>query len=82
MTYSADIRWRIVSLIHVYDIDIDFISKFFLLKTKDNTQMVPILQEVRSPAPLGGGILDQKILMQKGFFCRTAEIAQDRILRP
>ena len=29
MTYSADIRWRIVSLIHVYDIDINFISEFF-----------------------------------------------------
>ena len=27
--YSDDIRWRIVSLIHIYDLEISFLSKIF-----------------------------------------------------
>ena len=29
MTYSDDLRWRIVSLIHIYDIEVKFISEIF-----------------------------------------------------
>ena len=29
MVYSEDLRWRIVSLIHIYDIEIDFLSDLF-----------------------------------------------------
>ncbi|KAG7363506.1 transposase [Nitzschia inconspicua] len=29
MTYSLDFRWRIVSLLHVYDLDVDFLSDVF-----------------------------------------------------
>jgi len=29
MTYSLDYRWRIISLLHVYDLDIDFLSDVF-----------------------------------------------------
>ena len=29
MTYSDDLRWRIVSLIHIYDIEVKFISELF-----------------------------------------------------
>ena len=29
MVYSVDFRWRIVSLIHVYNLDMEFISDLF-----------------------------------------------------
>ena len=29
MTYSDDLRWRIVSLIHIYNIDLDYTSTLF-----------------------------------------------------
>ena len=29
MVYSVDFRWRIVSLIHIYNLDVEFIAELF-----------------------------------------------------
>ena len=60
--YSDDLRWRIVSLIHIYDIDIPFISDIFgpeprsiqrwykkFLSTGTVRDNVPSLRESRWP---------------------------------
>ena len=60
--YSDDLRWRIVSLIHIYDVDIPFLSDIFgpkpriiqrwydkFLKTGTVRDNVPNLKESRWP---------------------------------
>ena len=61
--YSDDLRWRIVSLIHIYDIDLHFISDIFgpkphsiqrwykkLLKTGTVCDNLPALRASRWPS--------------------------------
>ena len=68
--YSDDLRWRIVSLIHIYDVDKHFLSDIFgtkprsitrwynkFLRTDNVRDNVPNLKESRWPAEV---VLDVK----------------------
>ena len=60
--YSEDLRWRIVSLVHIYGIEIDFLSELFgpnprsiqrwyrkFLKTGTVLENIPVLRKSRWP---------------------------------
>ncbi|KAG7365536.1 transposase [Nitzschia inconspicua] len=77
MTYSLDFRWRIVSLIHVYDIDCDFLSDVFGPKRRTIHRWYEIfrerglVEENNQVPPIRTSSWPEEVLARVGEYCKS-----------